>query len=195
MILFLISKLLSLFHWTENPCTAADLPINRPKNRFTNILPYDHSRVKLSSTDDELDGSDYINANYVPGFNSPREFLVTQGPLPGKYRFKLKLLDYILYRWHIENVNFWTGTRDDFWRMIYEQNCAAIVMLTRCIEKGREKCSQYYPFNTQPVFYGDIQITLMNESQYQNWTVSELQLTRNDVNRTIKHFFFTSWPG
>ena len=58
-------------------CAAADLPVNRPKNRFTNILPYDHSRVKLQPTDDE-DGSDFINANFVPGFNSKREFIVTQ---------------------------------------------------------------------------------------------------------------------
>lgn len=49
----------------EQACTAADLPCNRPKNRFTNILPYDHSRVKLQPVDDE-EGSDYINANYVP---------------------------------------------------------------------------------------------------------------------------------
>lgn len=61
----------------EQPCTAADLPCNRPKNRFTNILPYDHSRYKLQPVDDE-EGSDYINANYVPGHNSPREFIVTQ---------------------------------------------------------------------------------------------------------------------
>ncbi len=64
----------------EKPCTAADMPVNRPKNRFTNILPYDHSRVKLQPADDE-EGSDYINANFVPGFNSPREFIVTQGML------------------------------------------------------------------------------------------------------------------
>ncbi|KAI4503635.1 hypothetical protein M0802_001038 [Mischocyttarus mexicanus] len=50
----------------DQPCTAADLPCNRPKNRFTNILPYDHSRFKLQPVDDE-EGSDYINANYVPG--------------------------------------------------------------------------------------------------------------------------------
>lgn len=49
----------------EQPCLAADLPCNRPKNRFTNILPYDHSRFKLQPVDDE-EGSDYINANYVP---------------------------------------------------------------------------------------------------------------------------------
>lgn len=49
----------------DQPCTFADLPCNRPKNRFTNILPYDHSRFKLQPVDDE-EGSDYINANYVP---------------------------------------------------------------------------------------------------------------------------------
>lgn len=61
----------------DQPTTAADLPVNRPKNRFTNILPYDHSRYKLRPVDDE-EGSDYINANYVPGHASPREFIVTQ---------------------------------------------------------------------------------------------------------------------
>lgn len=49
----------------DQPCSFADLPCNRPKNRFTNILPYDHSRFKLQPVDDE-EGSDYINANYVP---------------------------------------------------------------------------------------------------------------------------------
>ena len=90
----------------DQPCGAADLPVNRPKNRFTNILPYDHSRVKLQPSDDE-DGSDYINANFTPGFNSKREFIVTQGPLH--------------------------STRDDFWRMCWETNSRAIVMLTRYV--------------------------------------------------------------
>lgn len=49
----------------DAPCNAADLPVNRPKNRFTNILPYEHSRIKLMPTDDE-EGSDYINGNYIP---------------------------------------------------------------------------------------------------------------------------------
>ena len=61
----------------DKACAAADIPVNRPKNRFTNILPYDHSRVKLQATDEE-EGSDFINANFVPGHNSPREFIVTQ---------------------------------------------------------------------------------------------------------------------
>ncbi|XP_046394393.1 tyrosine-protein phosphatase 10D isoform X1 [Ischnura elegans] len=151
----------------EQACTAADLPVNRPKNRFTNILPYDHSRFKLQPVDDE-DGSDYINANYVPGFNSPREFVVTQGPLH--------------------------STRDDFWRACWESNSRAVVMLTRCIEKGREKCDRYWPYDTQPVFYGDIQLTLLNESLYPDWNISEFRMCRGDQSRMIRHFHFTTWP-
>ncbi|XP_063234595.1 tyrosine-protein phosphatase 10D isoform X2 [Bacillus rossius redtenbacheri] len=151
----------------DQPCTAADLPCNRPKNRFTNILPYDHSRVKLQPVDDE-EGSDYINANYVPGHNSPREFIVTQGPLH--------------------------STRDDFWRMCWESNSRAIVMLTRCIEKGREKCDHYWPYDTQPVYYGDICVTLLNESHYPDWCIAEFMMCRGDVSRVMRHFHFTTWP-
>ncbi|KAL0121824.1 hypothetical protein PUN28_006942 [Cardiocondyla obscurior] len=151
----------------DQPCTAADLPCNRPKNRFTNILPYDHSRFKLQPVDDE-EGSDYINANYVPGHNSPREFIVTQGPLH--------------------------STRDDFWRMVWESNSRAIVMLTRCIEKGREKCDHYWPVDTLPVYYGDICVTILNETHYPDWSITELMLCRGDVKRVIQHFHFTTWP-
>jgi cadherin 5 type 2 (VE-cadherin) len=123
--------------------------------------------VKLQPTDDE-EGSDFINAKFVPGFNSKREFIVTQGPL--------------------------LSTRDDFWRMCWETNSRAIVMLTRCIEKGREKCDHYWPFDTEPVYYGDIQVTILNESHFQDWNINEFRMMRGDTVRTIRHFHFTTWP-
>ncbi|XP_069999561.1 tyrosine-protein phosphatase 10D [Penaeus vannamei] len=149
------------------PHNAADLPVNRPKNRFTNILPYEHSRFKLQSTDDE-EGSDYINANYVSGYNSLREFIVSQGPLP--------------------------STRDDFWRMCWESNTRAIVMLTRCTERGRERCDHYWPYNMQPVYYGDIQVTILNERYFPDWSVTEFRVCKGEVRRMIRHFHFTTWP-
>ncbi|XP_021369342.1 tyrosine-protein phosphatase 10D-like isoform X2 [Mizuhopecten yessoensis] len=151
----------------DQPCTAAELPENRGKNRFTNILPYDHSRVKLLPTDDE-EGSDYINANYMPGFNSRREYIVTQGALP--------------------------STRDDFWRMIWEQNSRNIVMLTKCVEKGREKCDHYWPHGTDAMFYGDLQVAALNETKFPSWTITEFRLSLGDVSRQIRHFHFLAWP-
>ena len=33
-------------------------------------------------------------------------------------------------------------------------------MMGRCIEKGREKCDHYWPYDTEPVYYGDIQVAV-----------------------------------
>ncbi|KAH8032328.1 hypothetical protein HPB51_024105 [Rhipicephalus microplus] len=123
-----------------------------------------HSRGDPHSKDHDI----VSIAESEMGFNSPREFIVTQGPLH--------------------------STRDDMWRMVWEQNCRAIVMLTRCIEKGREKCDHYWPFDTQPVYYGDIQVTILNESQYPDWTISEFKVSRGDQSRIVRHFHFTTWP-
>lgn len=135
----------------DQACSFADLPCNRPKNRFTNILPFDHSRFKLQPVDDD-DGSDYINANYMPGHNSPREFIVTQGPLH--------------------------STREEFWRMCWESNSRAIVMLTRCFEKGREKCDQYWPIDRVPIFYGDIKVQLITDTHFMDWSIAEFMVSR-----------------
>ena len=67
-------------------------------------------------------------------------------------------------------------------------------MLTRCVEKGREKCDHYWPYDTQPVYYGDIQVTILNESHFPDWNISEFRMMRGDTVRKIKHFHFTTWP-
>ncbi|XP_071496508.1 tyrosine-protein phosphatase 10D-like [Diadema antillarum] len=140
---------------------------NVGKNRYTNILPYDRTRVKLSSVDDE-DGSDYINANYIPGFTSPREYIAFQGPLP--------------------------GTADDTWRMIWEQNVSTVVMVTQLVEKGKVKCDQYWPDDHKPVLYGDIQVTMTQTFEETNWNIKEFILQIRDQRRHVRHWNFLSWP-
>ncbi|CAD5117147.1 DgyrCDS5952 [Dimorphilus gyrociliatus] len=147
---------------------AAELPVNRPKNRFTNVLAYDDTRVRLSSVDGE-EGSDYINANYVPGYSMRREYIATQGPLP--------------------------GTTDDFWRMIWEQKCRVIVMMTKFKEKNVEKCYNYMPQDDEPVARGDLEIVVLPNgiSQEDNYIVTRLRLSLGCQERIITHFNYLDW--
>ncbi|KAK2832490.1 hypothetical protein Q7C36_015952 [Tachysurus vachellii] len=146
---------------------AADLPVNRPKNRYTNILPYDFSRVKLISMHND-EGADYINANYIPGYKSAREYIATQGPLP--------------------------ETRNDFWKMVMQQNSHVIVMLTQCNERRRVKCDHYWPFTDEPVSYGEITVEMLSESESPEWTIRNFRLSYADEVQDVLHFNYTSWP-
>lgn len=74
------------------------------------------------------------------------------------------------------------STRDDFWRMCWESNTRSIVMLTRCVEKGREKCDHYWPYDTHPVYYGDnICVTLLNDTHYSDWVITEFMVCRVSI--------------
>ncbi|KAL3882876.1 hypothetical protein ACJMK2_029179 [Sinanodonta woodiana] len=139
----------------------------RSKNRYTNILPYDHSRVKLLPIEDE-EGSDYINANYIQGYNSKREYIATQGPLP--------------------------ATRDDFWRMVWEQSAEIIVMLTKCMEKGRVKCDKYWPDVNEPVYYGDLIVNVTSESILCDYIIRVIEIKLNQTTKKVYHFSFLNWP-
>ncbi|XP_042082659.1 receptor-type tyrosine-protein phosphatase O [Haplochromis burtoni] len=146
---------------------AADLPINRPKNRYTNILPYDFSRVKLISMHND-EGSDYINANYIPGYRHNKEYIATQGPLP--------------------------ETRNDFWKMVLQQKSPIIVMLTQCSERRRVKCDHYWPFNEDPVMYGEVSVELLSESESPEWIIRKFRLGYADESQDVLHLNYTSWP-
>ncbi|XP_040846008.1 receptor-type tyrosine-protein phosphatase beta isoform X2 [Ochotona curzoniae] len=154
----------------NQPCDIALLPENRGKNRYNNILPYDASRVKLSNVDDDP-CSDYINASYIPGNNFRREYIATQGPLP--------------------------GTKDDFWKMAWEQNVHNIVMVTQCVEKGRVKCDHYWPVDQDSLYYGDLILQMISESVLPEWTIREFKICSEeqlDAHRLIRHFHYTVWP-
>ncbi|XP_044048547.1 receptor-type tyrosine-protein phosphatase beta-like [Siniperca chuatsi] len=154
----------------NQPLDSALLPENRGKNRYNNILPYDSTRVKLSYVDDDP-CSDYINASYIPGNNFRREYVATQGPLP--------------------------GTKDDFWKMVWEQNIHNIVMVTQCVEKGRVKCDHYWPFDQDPLYYGDLIVQMLSESVLPEWTIREFNICSEEqlsFTRLVRQFHYTVWP-
>ncbi|KAF6105760.1 protein tyrosine phosphatase receptor type J [Phyllostomus discolor] len=149
----------------NQPKYAAELAENRGKNRYNNVLPYDISRVRLSVHTHSAD--DYINANYMPGYHSKKEFIATQGPLP--------------------------NTLKDFWRMVWEKNVYAVVMLTKCVEQGR--CEEYWP-SKQAKDYGSITVAMTSEIVLPEWTIRDFTVKNNltSDSHPLRQFHFTSWP-
>lgn len=118
-------------------CKEGRQPENVKKNRYRNVVPYDHTRIRLRfsihSLTDPSTSNDYINANWIE-VTSPdasnqskwaeygdfnRRFISTQGPL--------------------------AETLSDFWRMVWQEDCKVVVALTREVERGRVKCARYWP--------------------------------------------------
>nr|XP_023699353.1 receptor-type tyrosine-protein phosphatase S-like isoform X3 [Paramormyrops kingsleyae] len=146
----------------------SNLEVNKPKNRYANVIAYDHSRVILSPIEG-ITGSDYINANYIDGYRKQNAYIATQGPLP--------------------------ETFGDFWRMVWEQRAATVVMMTRLEEKSRVKCDQYWPSRGTET-YGMTQVTLLDTIELATFCVRTFSLHKNGSSekREVRQFQFTAWP-
>ncbi|XP_031641584.1 protein tyrosine phosphatase receptor type Fa isoform X8 [Oncorhynchus kisutch] len=146
----------------------SNLEVNKPKNRYANVIAYDHSRVILASVDG-VPGSDYINANYIDSYRKQNACIATQGPLP--------------------------ETLSDFWRMVWEQRTNTIVMMTRLEEKSRVKCDQYWPSRGTET-YGMIQVTMLDTVELATYSVRTFALYKNGSSekREVRQFQFMAWP-
>ncbi|XP_058457054.1 tyrosine-protein phosphatase 99A [Malaya genurostris] len=159
----------------EYPSEHSQHPDNKGKNRYLNVIAYDHSRVHLRQVPGQKKHLDYINANFIDGYQKSRAFIGTQGPLP--------------------------GTFDCFWRMIWEQRVAIIVMITNLVERGRRKCDMYWPKDGSEM-YGVIQVRLIREDVMATYTVRTFQIKHtklkkkkaSQTEKLVYQYHYTNWP-
>ncbi|XP_026059721.1 receptor-type tyrosine-protein phosphatase S isoform X8 [Carassius auratus] len=151
------------FSWEHS-----NLEINKPKNRYANVIAYDHTRVALSNNDG-VPGGDYINANFIDGYRRQGSYIATQGPMP--------------------------DTFSDFWRMVWEQHTANIIMITKLEEKSRNKCDQYWPSRGTET-YGLMQVNLLDTVELATYCVRTFALFKSGSGekREVRQFQFTAWP-
>ena len=161
-------------------------PENKKKNRYKNILPFDHTRVTLKDAHPSVPGSDYINANYITDDCGVVKYIATQGCVP--------------------------DTVNDFWRMVWQENSRVIVMTTNEIERGRMKCQRYWPEVQKEMDFGPFMVVTVSEEKKPHYVLRELLIQKAapevfegedgveegydelEEPRTIYHFHFTVWP-
>lgn len=149
------------------PWEAAKKPENKSKNRYADLLPYDETRVILQKLKNDPD-SDYINASYIDGYNHPKAYISTQGPLD--------------------------KTINDFWRMIWQESITKIIMAANIIENGKKKCEIYWPEATKR--YGDILVSLQSEQVFVDFIIRTFKVHKagHSSARHIRQFHYTAWP-
>lgn len=170
------------FEWLQfedktntNPKTAGQMPCNRVKNRYKNILPFDCSRVVLNNVDPTIPGSDYINASYIFDDACSGLFIAAQGCLK--------------------------ATIDDFWRMVYQENSRIIIMVTNEIEKAKIKCVRYWPDYNMTMVVDGREVTNIGETSTGEYIIREFELEEDLVPgrntrrfRKIFHYQYIGWP-
>nr|XP_019947855.1 PREDICTED: tyrosine-protein phosphatase non-receptor type 12-like isoform X3 [Paralichthys olivaceus] len=167
---FMRLRRLSTKYRTEKiyPTNVGEREENVKKNRYKDILPFDHSRVKVMLKTTNQD-TDYINANFIKGMDGPEAYIATQGPLP--------------------------NTVIDFWRMNWEYNVAVIVMACREFEMGRKKCERYFPLlDEEPMSFGPFRISCESEQARTDYFIRTLTVEHENETRRITQFHYMNWP-
>jgi netrin-G3 ligand len=148
----------------------ATMSANADKNRTQTLLPPDDVLVPLNP-DSSKQG--YINATFLDGYRQLKAFITTQTPLK--------------------------ETIQDFWQMIWEQKCHAIITLGELIDNEKELSVQYWPSGDgETKQYGTVTVKLVSEdSVNSDYVARKLKIWREnkeEESRSITQFHYTNWP-
>ncbi|KHN77347.1 Tyrosine-protein phosphatase non-receptor type 9 [Toxocara canis] len=147
---------------------------NKEKNRYKDIVCIEESRVRLTWPPDN--SNDYIHANWVKKLGGmDKEIICTQAPM--------------------------TSTIADFWRMVWQEKCIAVVMLCRVVENGRPKCVQYWPLKlNQTMSVCGLHIKndgveeIPNEIIYTRLILSGPNENGGERTQIVRHVLWNGWP-
>ncbi|NXN40888.1 PTPRU phosphatase, partial [Rhinoptilus africanus] len=152
---------------------------DKTKGRQEHVSTYDRHRVKLHPLLGDPN-SDYINANYIDGYHRSNHFIATQGPKQE-----------MVY---------------DFWRMVWQEHCSSIVMITKLVEVGRVRIPSHPIPSFTPTWDFHPQLSKIMDSR-ENWVFGWLCPPRSpslhltlplqrgySARHEVKQFHFTSWP-
>ncbi|KAH8854614.1 Tyrosine-protein phosphatase non-receptor type 11 [Schistosoma japonicum] len=212
-------------HVKNNPRVEGYQSYNRDKNRYKHILPFDWSQVKLFDGDPDEPGSDYINANYISWPVHLTESLSNGSSFSSvKYSPIASVSDVNNSQQCTNSITtssnppltpnnsaafFFNGkpryiatqgavvnSQDAFWRMIWQEKSAVIVMITKIMERGRNKCIRYWPTAEEgtrefPNYGGTIRVRHLSERDSVNYTLRELYMTRDSpiLTKASEHQF------
>ncbi|KAJ8040184.1 Receptor-type tyrosine-protein phosphatase alpha [Holothuria leucospilota] len=152
----------------EFPTDVGAKEANKKKNRFKNMIAYDHSRVVLPEIPDDPH-SDYYNANFIKNSKGEVGFIAAQGPNKASV--------------------------EDFWRMVWMENVSSIVMLTNLIENGKDRCFCYWPSSVgETIAFGMMKVAWQSSDQYANFEIRQYLITVEDKTHTVRNWHYKTWP-
>ncbi|XP_064633789.1 tyrosine-protein phosphatase 99A-like isoform X2 [Lineus longissimus] len=159
-------KLITNYRPAQYELTFAQKSVNSPKNRSQNLVPVNSKRVILPAQPG-VDGSDYINASYLHGYNDKKEYIVTQHPL--------------------------VETQQDFWRMVWDQNSNTVVLLSTVEEKEYD---QFWPKADEPLDCHNFNVCLTEEHHHISQTARDFMLEskQDDYELMIRIISCCEWP-
>ncbi|KAJ8040188.1 Receptor-type tyrosine-protein phosphatase T [Holothuria leucospilota] len=141
---------------------------NKRKNRFKNMIAYDHSRVVLPEQDEDPN-SDYYNANYIKNLKGDIGFIASQGPNKASV--------------------------EDFWRMVWMEKVVNIVMLTNLVEQGKDRCIRYWPNSVgETTVFGAVKVKWQSSYQYANFDVRDYEIIIEKKTHRVRNWHFKTWP-
>lgn len=154
---------------------------NAGRNRYTNVIPWDYTRVKLPV---KPGGNDYINASHIK-LGEDLNYIATQGPKD--------------------------QTVHHFWSMCFAEadkrgeDHIIVVMITPLVENNVIKCCKYWPdhidkqydftqeVNDDEIDISGLKVSYKKETEFPDYVLTELQLTGNGKVKTVWHFHFKNW--